>query len=316
MSSINELILEALAVMMLNANVVNATDIGVYAIEYSLRNWGVLPLKGKVPAIPSRAGGRGVLDATTDPHSVLKWWSGPYAGCNIGGRVPTSMVVLDIDPRNGGLDSLDELQSKQGQLPPTLTTMSGRGDGGMHLFFRRPPGPLSRGRLGAGIDVKTSTGYVVLPPSKHPDTGGEYTRIERPVAATPHWLAEKLHPELRTTSRPFLRPVPSLGGGTSVADRYSNTASRADVLEPHGWRCLDADPDADGARWRHPTATSPSSASIKYERLFVYSPNTPFDVTEASNPRGYTRFRAFAVLNHNCDLRAAARAIGKAHGSI
>jgi hypothetical protein len=44
---------------------------------------------------------------------------------------------------------------------------------------------------------------------------------------------------------------------------------------------------------------------------FVYSTNTPFEPTESGNPHGYTRFRAFGVLNHNRDLSAAARAIKK-----
>jgi hypothetical protein len=32
-----------------------------------------------------------------------------------------------------------------------------------------------------------------------------------------------------------------------------------------------------------------------------------FDVTEPSNPKGYTRFRAYALLEHGGDMRAAAR---------
>jgi hypothetical protein len=34
-------------------------------------------------------------------------------------------------------------------------------------------------------------------------------------------------------------------------------------------------------------------------------------VTEPGKPRGYTKFRAYAVLNHQGDLSAAARARGK-----
>jgi hypothetical protein len=43
--------------------------------------------------------------------------------------------------------------------------------------------------------------------------------------------------------------------------------------------------------------------------LFVYSPNTPFTVTTPGDPHGYTRFRAYAVLEHGGDLSAAARAL-------
>jgi hypothetical protein len=303
---------EAIAIAELGANVIDATDIGTHAIEYAIRNWAVLPLRGKIPAIPKELGGHGVLDATTDLVTVAVWWAGKYKGANIGARVPESMFVLDVDPRHGGDATIAALQDRYGQLPQTLTTVSGRGDGGVHLFYRRPPGELSAKRLGPGIDIKTSTGYVVLPRSIHPDTGQPYARIDAPVVTPPAWLVELLQPEPSGTARrAFLRPVPSLTG-PSIADQYSSQTGWAEILEPHGWRCLDADPDGDGARWRHPAATAPHSATTRHGLLFVYSTNTPFDITEPSNPHGYTRFRAYAVLNHGGDLSAAAQTLRKA----
>jgi hypothetical protein len=97
--------------------------------------------------------------------------------------------------------------------------------------------------------------------------------------------------------------------GPSIADDYCSSVSWADILQPHGWRFLDADPDADGSRWLHPAATSSCSATVRNGCLFVYSPNTPFEVTESSQPKGYTKFRAYAVLEHGGDMKAAARAL-------
>ncbi|MCV6986078.1 bifunctional DNA primase/polymerase [Mycobacterium shinjukuense] len=281
-------------------------DIAAAAVEYAVNHWQVLPLRGKVPAI---AGGRGVLDATDDVATVARWWGGEHAGANIGGRVPESMVVIDVDPRHGGNDSIARHERRHGRLPETLTTLSGRGDGGRHLFFRRPAGKLSGRRLGPGLDVKTSSGYTVLPPSIHAGTGQPYRRVVAPVAAPPAWLVALLLPErARPATRRRPRHLPPMRGA-SIADRYSAATSWHDVLVPRGWRCLDTDPDADGARWVHPTHTSACSATIRHGCLFVYSTNTPFDVTEPGNPKGYTRFRAYATLNHNGDLKAAARAL-------
>jgi hypothetical protein len=141
------------------------------ALELAAAGWRVFPLRGKAPAIAKEAGGNGVLDATTDPATITAWWTGRYRRCNIGARVPDPLVVIDIDPRHGGHLTLAELEDEHGPLPETLTVLSGRGDGGRHLHYRRPHGPLSASRLGAGIDVKTSAGYCVVPPSTHPDTG-------------------------------------------------------------------------------------------------------------------------------------------------
>jgi hypothetical protein len=284
----------------------DTADIGAHAVQYGIYHWPVFPLRGKIPAIP---GGRGVLDATTDVAQITAWWTGPYKGANIGGRVPESMFVLDVDPRHGGDRSIAALEQRHGPLPETLTTVSGRGDGGTHRFYRRPLGKLSAKRLGAGVDVKTSTGYVVLPPSIHPDSRKPYICIEAPVVAPPAWLIDLLRPAPPPQLRPPVAPSMRWLCGRSIADEYGVTASWADVLEPHGWRCLDPDPDADGTRWLHPAATSAWSATVRHGCLFVYSSNTAFDITVPDDPHGYTKFRAYALLNHAGNMSAAARAL-------
>jgi hypothetical protein len=125
---VDALIAEAHAIRELGATVLDATDIGTYAVEYAVNNWAVFPLNGKIPAIPNphpkwsrerqtckgECGlqGHGVLDATTDIATIAAWWGGRYAGCNIGGRVPESMFVIDVDPRHGGLESLAALEER------------------------------------------------------------------------------------------------------------------------------------------------------------------------------------------------------------
>lgn len=303
-----DLATEAVALAILKASVHDATNIGTYAVEAALRNWAVGPLRGKAPTTGLTP--NGVLDFNSDIGTVIRWWgSGQW---NLGARVPPSMVVIDVDPRGGGDVSLAALAAQYGPLPETLTTISGRLDGGRHYFYRRPPGKLSARRLGPGIDLKTSAGYVVLPPSIHPDTGYRYVRVDRPVAAPPRWLCELLTtPTTPQTTRPTSSPwsPPTFWSPVSIADNYSTSASWADVLGPHGWRCLDADPDADGARWLHPAATSACSATVRHGCLFVYSTSTAFDPTEPGNPTGYTRFAAYSMLNHGGDRSAAARAL-------
>ena len=94
-----------------------------------------------------------------------------------------------------------------------------------------------------------------------------------------------------------------------MAEWFNARTSWAEVLGPHGWTCPDPDPDGDGARWRHPGASNPKSATVRHGLLFVYSQATPFQPTEPGAPHGYSRFRAYAVLEHAGDLAAAAHAL-------
>jgi hypothetical protein len=157
----------------------------------------------KLPATPGRRLRRtqghelchGLLAATNDLERVARWWT-RWPQANIGARVPRNLLVLDVDPRHGGHDRLAELEAAHEPLPPTRISYSGRGDGGHHRWFLHPGGRPSASRLGEGLDLKTYAGYVLLPPSRHPETGGLY-RWAEPLAApaaVPGWLRRLLLP--------------------------------------------------------------------------------------------------------------------------
>jgi hypothetical protein len=95
---------------------------------------------------------------------VRHWWTiWPAAGIAIVcGRV-SGVVVLDVDPRNGGDVTLVTLPA----WPRGPQAISGAG--GPHFYF--DPGdtvvPKVKGLL-PGIDLIGEGGYVVAPPSRHP----------------------------------------------------------------------------------------------------------------------------------------------------
>lgn len=162
------------------------------ALALAEAGWAVIPLKGKQPVTP-----HGHLDATTDERTIRRWWE--TGNLNIGSPVPENLLVIDVDPRNGG--SLTELEQRAGvSLPRTLEVESGRRDGGRHLYYFRPfPHPF-RGSIPQGIDVKIN-GYMVMPPSIHPDTGLPYEWVYREVAHLPRQVAALMLPRTRTTRR-------------------------------------------------------------------------------------------------------------------
>jgi len=151
------------------------------ALGYAEQGCAVLPLDGKCPRTA-----HGHHDASRDPRQVARWWR-HWPTANIGVVVPDGVLVLDVDLRNGGD------VAALGELSATRTCLSGRGDGGVHKYFIRPPGALTRTRLPVGIDVKVS-GYVVAPPSLHPATGQPYRWVdpEQPITALPEQLRDLL----------------------------------------------------------------------------------------------------------------------------
>ena len=137
-------------------------------------------------------------DASRDPDQITAWWR-RWPQAMIGAPVPESLLVIDVDPRNGG--SIAEPESLTGPLPATLTAWSGRNDGGRHLYYMRPASPTTSTRLPEGIDLKTN-GYCIVPPSMHPATGMPYRWQEHPVAALPYNLRELVRPAPRPVQQP------------------------------------------------------------------------------------------------------------------
>ena len=63
---------------------------------------------------------KGLLSASKDPAAIERWW-GPGVPYNIGARTgeESGVVVIDVDPRHGGDETLAELERRFGVLPPT-----------------------------------------------------------------------------------------------------------------------------------------------------------------------------------------------------
>ena len=137
-----------------------------------------------IPVFPCEPGGKrpltynGFWDATTNERHIKPWW-GRWPAANIG--VPTGersgLLVLDVDPRDGGPKNLNTLERENGPLPRTARARTS--GGGVHVFFRYPAQKEvcnSAGWLGPGLDVRGEGGYVMVPPSR---TQNDYEWINR-----------------------------------------------------------------------------------------------------------------------------------------
>jgi hypothetical protein len=192
------------------------------ALQLAAAGWPVFPLAGKLPVFPASEGGNGFRDATTDAERVRAWWS-LRPGSNIGVAIPTGFVVLDVDPRHGGEDELARLVAAHGQIPLTLTTITG--SGGRHLWFRTTSPSLVQRGIAPGLDTRVGgRGYVVAPPSIHPATGRTYQWLRPSVAPAPlpGWVGARLRPpESPSCGRPLMRTADDRAAGVLAwaADR-------------------------------------------------------------------------------------------------
>ena len=169
------------------------------AIDCARRGWPVFPLRpgNKKPFPRSERCAHpphrhGFKDATTDLETIRVWWTDhPTANIGIATGSSSGLLVVDVDPRNGGDESLGDLVAEHREWPDTPVVRTG--GNGQHFLFRLPPGGVRGSKLGVGIDLKRDGGYIVGPGSVHP-SGGVYwwepgrSVLDLPIATLPQWV--------------------------------------------------------------------------------------------------------------------------------
>lgn len=265
--------------------------------------------------------------ATSDRHQIAKWWSKwPKAGIGLatGDDVGDEdfLFVIDLDrhdPNADGVDAWLDLvvqHDYEGFEGPRVLT----GGGGEHLYFTAGTQITNaRGSLPAGIDVRGSGGYVVLPPSSHKTGRSHEWEIdaelgEIPVPTAPKWLVDVLttdpdRPEPSENSKSSPDPYADVWKelddrpGTDWADRTSWSA----LLEADGWSFYGNGSDGEEL-WTRPGKEPREgwSATVNYggaDRLVVHSTtaNVPAD--------SYSKLGYLAFAHFGGDFTAATRSI-------
>ena len=207
------------------------------ALDYARRGWPVFPVNYPVKvgnSLKCSCGKpeckhpakhpktlHGLTDATTDLKQINAWWKEtPQANIGLATGPRSRLVVVDIDPRNGGNDSLKAI-TKLGNIPTTPIVFTG--GGGEHIYLMHPGNGTKvksdKNIAGyKGIDVKGDGGYVLAPPSRH-ISGGRYTwkrtHLANKLSPIPQWMTENL---LSVSSRDAVQSsnniiISSLRGG-------------------------------------------------------------------------------------------------------
>ena len=146
------------------------------AVQYVRMGWSIFPIKPKSKAPATK---HGVKDAQRDLDDTRELWTArPDMNIAIAaGAVSGDIVIIDIDldpdSEKDGYETLREWEKEHGELPETVQALTPRG--GCHMFYRVPHGttfPNTKNE-DLAVDVRSDGGYIVAPPSVHPN-GGTY----------------------------------------------------------------------------------------------------------------------------------------------
>jgi putative DNA primase/helicase len=268
------------------------------ALEYASRGWHVFPLNGKLPFKDTH----GHRDATIDAAQIRAWWKQwPNANVGIACSSKHGPIVVDIDGESGWTLLRDI------EIAPTRCATSGR-PYRMHMYF----GPmrngsevprtikLKRGDQKYAIDVLGDGGYVVAPPSVHPETQEPYfwtsNAITAPFPTVLYDLVLRTRNEQGTDRRGPAPPMPDI---IAAGERDEMFTSLAGTMRRRG-----ASEDAILAALREENATRcdpplPDRQLRKIARSIAQKP--PLLVTENLTDLGNAR--RFVATNQT-DVRA------------
>ena len=148
-----------------------------YATEYG---WAVFPCSStsKKPLTP-----HGCKDAKKNVGAIKAWWKKwPDASIGVATGTASNLIVIDEDlDEDKGLNGYEEVSAWErvhGALPNTVQCITGRG--GYHLYFQYTCDDIkNRAGILEGVDVRGEGGYVIAPPSMHPN-GTEYQWEDAP----------------------------------------------------------------------------------------------------------------------------------------
>ena len=169
------------------------------AIKLSKQGFRLIPCNGKIPLMK-----KWQLNATNNENKIKQLWeNNDY---NIGiltGEQANNLIVLDCDVKddiNGISNFINYLKSNNITLPDTLIATTGRG--GKHYYFKSEASNLKSGTniFDKGIDIRANGGFIIAPPSLHPN-GNRYSWDNNvPIAKLPPEL-EKLIIEFQTGTK-------------------------------------------------------------------------------------------------------------------
>jgi hypothetical protein len=251
-------------------------------------------------------------------RELARWFTRGEGFGLVCGAISGNLEVIDFDD----LSLFDPWAALVEKEAPGLLARLPLDDHG-HVFYRCAEidgnAKLAKSADGAKtlIETRGEGGFIICPPTAaryHP-RGRGYAMLRGDLRAIPTitpderttllYLAtnfNQYHPVIRETAH-----AQGANAGDRPGDRWAATQTWADILEPHGWEAKRQ--SGDKIYWRRPGKDTPGCSATTnyggYDTFHVFSSNAaPFD-----SEKGYTKFTAYVMLNHDSDWIAATRAV-------
>lgn len=197
-----------------------------------------------VKIVPLRPGKKGPIlkdwpaKATSDIDQVQAWLN-EFPGCNLGWVPGPKYLVVDVDPRNGGILSARRISK---MLPKTRYHQTGGltadQQPGQHHIYQLPDDcpPLKQGgKIEPGVDFKTGDGSLLVAPESRTDKTYRLQRGGQPVMITAELLA-KVQGKPAGSRDTGDRPRDSYGEPISKGQRDSTLVEYAGELAKRTFR--------------------------------------------------------------------------------
>lgn len=265
------------------------------------------------------------------------------------GEISDGLIMIELEGRAADkLPQLRETSRERGAETADLFHKLTTGwaeispSGGFHFYARTPENTHGNRKLARTPDgtvlaeTRENGGYTVIAPTsgEYHETGRAWTRLAGGPTTLPTFTLTQLDtlldifrtldeaPEAPTltSSRTHAPAAPATATPTPAApstreagaltpgDEYEQKTSWEDILTPHGWTISSR--DATTTYWTRPGKNIGVSATTgraqDRDRLYVFSSSTIF-----APETPYTKFGAYALLNHGGDLSEAARTLAR-----
>lgn len=245
----------------------------------------------------------GLLERLPTVATPRNSYGGRHYRYRIAGDVPGNTPLARSEPRpqfnKDGTPKMDQRTGKQRIAPDVLIETRGEG------------------------------GYAIAPgsPGECQESGLPYKHVAGPPLTEVPTITADEHGLLWSVARSFNRhieerdvkgaPSKAPRDGLSPGDDFNARATWEEILEPADWQKVF--PRGDVMLWRRPgkqdgaSATTGIKSRSGNELFCVFSSNAhPFEGPNGRPCSTYSKFAAFATLNHNGDMSEAAKALAAA----